>query len=413
MKRLIFLNRFFFPDHSATSQILSGLAFHLAAAGADVHVVTSQQLYDNPDARLPARDIVQGVQVHRVSTTQFGRSALLGRGIDYLSFYVAASRALAGLAHHGDIIVAKTDPPLVSIVAMRAVKRQGAYLVNWLQDLYPEVAVQLGVPFLNGPIARGLSYLRDRSLKAAAANVTVGQLMAERVLARGVAPERVHVIPNWSDDDEIAPVSRADNPLRQEWGLADKFVIGYSGNLGRAHEFSTVVAAAERLRAHADIVFLFIGGGHRLEELARRVDERGLKPSFRFIPYQDRASLKYSLGVPDVHWISLKPEVEGLIVPSKFYGIAAAGRPVIAITAKDGEIARLVDQHACGLVVEPGNAGALADALLALSSDTARLSAMGDRARAMLDAHFTRRQAFERWAQVLENVGKCATRPAA
>jgi glycosyltransferase involved in cell wall biosynthesis len=97
------------------------------------------------------------------------------------------------------------------------------------------------------------------------------------------------------------------------------------------------------------------------------------------------------------------------MVPSKFYGIAAAGRPIIAITAKDGEIARLVEEHACGLVIEPGNAGALADALLALSSDTPRLSAMGGRARAMLDAHFTRRQAFERWVQVIENVEKSAT----
>ena len=318
-------------------------------------------------------------------------------------------RSLIAVAGPGDVIVAKTDPPLLSVLAMPAAKRRGAHLINWLQDLYPEIAVQLGVPFLRGPIVQSISYLRDRSLRAAAANVTVGHGMAERLLARGVASERVHVIPNWSDDDEITPISRATNPLRQNRELADKFVVGYSGNLGRAHEFHTVVAAAERLRDHADIVFVFIGGGHRLDELTRRVDERCLKQSFRFFPYQDRASLKYSLSVPDVHWISLKPEVEGLMVPSKFYGIAAAGRPIIAITAKDGEIARLVEEHACGLVIEPGNAGALADALLALSSDTPRLSAMGGRARAMLDAHFTRRQAFERWVQVIENVEKSAT----
>src|SRR5262249_14342425 len=129
-----------------------------------------------------------------------------------------------------------------------------------------------------------------------------------------------------------------------------------------------------------------------------------LDQAFRFVPYQDRLLLKYSLAVADVHWLSLKPELEGLIVPSKFYGIAAAGRPVIAITAKDGEIARLVRGHHCGFVVEPGDAVALADLLLRLCADAAGVAAMGRRARAMLDAHFTRRQAFDRWRALLAEI---------
>jgi colanic acid biosynthesis glycosyl transferase WcaI len=113
----------------------------------------------------------------------------------------------------------------------------------------------------------------------------------------------------------------------------------------------------------------------------------------------------YSLSVPDVHWISLRPEVKGLVVPSKFYGIACAGRPVIAITARNGEIAWLVEQHGCGLVIEPGRAETLAEALTLLAADDARTAAMGARARAILDAHFTRRQAFERWRPLLDRVG--------
>ena len=165
MKRLIFLNRFFFPDHSATSQILSDLAFHLAASGREVHVITSQQLYDDPEAQLPAQEIVEGVHIHRVSSTRFGRSALLGRGIDYLSFYASMWRSVLGLADRGDILVAMTDPPLTSVLAMRAAERRGAQLVNWLQDIFPEVAIQLGVPFLKGPISQGLLHIRDTSLK--------------------------------------------------------------------------------------------------------------------------------------------------------------------------------------------------------------------------------------------------------
>jgi glycosyltransferase involved in cell wall biosynthesis len=405
MKRLIFLNRFFFPDHSATSQILSGLAFHLAECGREVHVVTSQQLYDDPSAGLPAREVIRGVHVHRVATTRFGRSTLSGRGVDYLSFYNSTWRALLVLAERDDILVVKTDPPLVSIIAMRAAKKRRAHLVNWLQDIYPEVAARLGVPLLNGPIGRGLSHLRDRSLRAAAANVVVGDRMAERLLSRGISPDRVHVIPNWSDDDKIFPLRHADNPLRREWGLEDRFVVAYSGNLGRAHEFDTVLSAAERLRAHPTVVFLFIGGGYQFDQLARCVNERGLDRIFRFVPYQDQSLLRRSLCVADVHWISLKPELEGLIVPSKFYGIAAAGRPIIAITDKDGEIARLVEQHGCGLVTAPGQADELAETIARLSTQAERVAEMGSRARAMLEAHFTRRQAFRRWRAVLEDVG--------
>ena len=148
-----------------------------------------------------------------------------------------------------------------------------------------------------------------------------------------------------------------------------KFVVGYSGNLGRAHEFDTILAASEHFRNDPNIIFLFIGGGHRSDELARRVKAQELSHKFRFLPYQRDEDLKYSLSVPDVHWISLRPELEGLIVPSKFYGIAAAGRPIIAVTAKNGEIASLVRAYDCGVVVEPGNSDELAKVITDLSKN--------------------------------------------
>jgi colanic acid biosynthesis glycosyl transferase WcaI len=145
MKRVFFLNRYFFPDHSATSQILSQLAFHLAESGRNIHVITSQQIYDNPGACLAAQEVLRGVTIHRISSTQFGRSALLGRAIDYLSFYVAAWRLLFATADRGDILVPMTDPPLLSIIGMRVARRRRAHLVNWLQDIYPEIAAALNV----------------------------------------------------------------------------------------------------------------------------------------------------------------------------------------------------------------------------------------------------------------------------
>jgi len=404
MKRIIFANRYFFPDHSATSQILGDLAFHLAGRGNAVHVITSRQRYDDPGARLPETETIAGVTVHRVATTRFGRSALAGRAVDYLSFYAAVRRSILAIAKPGDILVAKTDPPLLGIVAMHAGRKRSLHLVNWLQDLYPEVAVQLGLPLSGGLVGRGLARLRDASLKAADANVVVGSRMADRIRQRGIAPDRIHVIANWCADDEIRPVARSDNPLRREWGLEQQFVVGYSGNLGRAHEFDTVLAAAERV-GDEGTVFLMIGGGAKFEELARRVKERRLTHRFRFVSYQERPLLKYSLSVPDVHWLSLKPELEGLIVPSKFYGIAAAGRPIVAITAPDGEIARLVQAHDCGIVIAPGDAAGLAAALTGLGGNASERLAIGVRARNMLDAHFTRRQALTRWESLLTAIG--------
>jgi colanic acid biosynthesis glycosyl transferase WcaI len=404
MKRIIFLNRFFFPDHSATSQILGDLAFHLAGAGHDVHVITSRQRYDQPAARLPRSETIDGVAVHRISGTYFGRTALSGRGLDYLSYYAGAWRRILAVARRGDILVAKTDPPLACVPAMWAAERRGLRLVNWLQDLYPEVAIELGVPFAGSQLGRVLYRLRDAALRNAAANAVVGEQMADRLRARGIAAESIHVIPNWCDDDAIRPLAAIDNPLRREWGLEDRFVIGYSGNLGLAHEFDTVLAAAEHLRNDTRFLFLCVGSGRKFDDLVRAVARRRLERSFRFRPDQERNRLGSALGVADVHWISLLPQLEGLVVPSKLYGIAAAGRPVIAITAADGEIATLVRRHDCGIVVAPGNSDGLAAALTRLAAAPDSLAAMGRRARAMLDTQYTRRHGLERWRTLLEAI---------
>ncbi len=329
--------------------------------------------------------------------------------MDYLSFYWSVLREARGLIGPGDVLVAETDPPLISVIGMLAASRRQAHLINWLQDLFPEIAVRLGVPGISGFPSWLMSLLRDRSLRTAAVNVVLGQSMHRRVVARGVAETRVRVIENWADEDEIRPVPPAENPLREAWGLEDKFVIGYSGNLGRAHEFDTLLAASELLRREERIVFLFIGGGYRIDDLVATVRERGLGHLYRFQPYQDRVQLRLSLSVPDVHWISLKPELEGLIFPSKFYGIAAAGRPVLAIMSERGEISELVREHGCGFVVEPGQADTLAGLIVKLSHDPELVHDMGRRARGLLEARFSRRRALARWQALLREV--CAKAP--
>jgi colanic acid biosynthesis glycosyl transferase WcaI len=405
MKRIIFLNRFFFPDHSATSQILSDLAFHLSLAGNDVSVITSQQQYLDSRAGLPTLENVRGVTIHRVPTTQFGRANLLGRGFDYASFYGSVWRLVKRIASAGDILVAKTDPPMLGALAMHAARASDARLVNWLQDLYPEIAMRLGVPFFNGPLGGVLTRLRDSSLRSARANVVIGERMAATLRAQAIPPERIRVIQNWCADPSITPYPQdTENLLRRAWGLRGKLVFGYSGNLGRAHEFETVLEAAGALRDQPNIVFLIIGGGHFVKALSSRVRDLHLEDKFMFQPYQQQASLNNTLNLPDLHWISLKPQLEGLIVPSKFYSIAAAGKPMVIISAKDGELATLVQRHQCGFVVAPGDAAGLARLLRRLADERIALIPLGRAARIMSDTYFSREQAFQRWQEVLEDV---------
>jgi glycosyltransferase involved in cell wall biosynthesis len=402
--RILFVNRFYYPDHSATAQLLTDLAEALAARGWTITVIASQLRYDDITAKLKRYEDHSGVAIHRVRTTRFGRSGLAGRAIDYLSFYVMAFFAVLILARRRDVVVAKTDPPMLSVVIALASRLRGARLVNWLQDLYPEVAAELGVAVMRGPVGAMLQRLRNASLRSAICNVAIGERMSERLLEQGVPPARVRVMHNWTDEESIRPVASACLALRDDWGLRRRFVVGYSGNLGRAHEAETVLGAAHLLREGGNVVFLMIGKGRESERLEARVVADGLSSCFQFRPYQPRERLGESLGVADIHWLSLRPELEGLIVPSKFYGIAAAGRPVIAVSDPDGEIGRLVTRQDCGVVIRPGDSVALAEAIRTLAADPARVAAMGQAARTMVERDYGRGAAFDRWERLLSEV---------
>ena len=400
LPRLIFINRYFHPDQSATSRLLSDLAFALADAGHEILILTSRQRYDDPEARLPACEVRGRVEVHRLAGTRFGRITLLGRAIDYVSFYVSMAIGLLKLARAGDTIVPMTDPPMLSLIVVPIARLKDCRIINWLQDLYPEVALAVGTPFLRPIVAKFIKVIRDRSLRAADCNVVIATAMAERVSTLDVKKEHIRVIHNWVDDHTLSPIPAHENPLRRAWGLEDKFVVGYSGNLGRVHDIDTILLASAEL-VDCQIVFLCIGGGAQYEALKDTVEKRRLTQLFRFMPYQSETDLPYSLSAADVHWLSHKPEFEGLVFPSKFYGIAAVGRPIIAITSRQSELAKLVSQYQCGLVVEQGDGKTLALELKGLKAAPELCSAMGAHARAMLEARFTRAQAIDAWAQTL------------
>jgi glycosyltransferase involved in cell wall biosynthesis len=371
--RILFVNRFFHPDHSATSQMLSDLSFHLAERGWRVEVVTSRQRYDDASARLPPREIVNGVDVRRVWSTRFGRGFLPGRAVDYATFYISAFFALLRRAGRDTTIVALTDPPLISVVAALAAMMRRATLINWTQDLFPEVAEALGMRAL-----RVLRRVRDWSLRRAKFNVALGDLMAAR-LPRGV------VIHNWADAS-LHPVEIPHS----------RFVVGYSGNLGRAHDAQTMLAAMRKLRDDDGIEFLITGGGAQLNEL--RAEQL---PNVRFAGYAPREQLSESLSSADAHLVTLLPSLEGLIVPSKFYGILAVARPVLFAGARDGELARIITAHECGYVIAPGDGEELSRRIRELAGDRDRAREIGLRGRRLYEEKFAPEIAFASWERIL------------
>ena len=424
--RLYFINRYFYPDHSATSQLLSDLVFALAERGHSITVVTSRLSYDDPTARLTRRETVRGVDVVRLATTGFGRAGLVGRAADYVTFGLAAAWLLLWRLRRGDIVVTKTDPPLLSLVTSPIARLRGARAVNWLQDVFPEVATALGMARgrLSGAALAILHRLRNRALRKASLNIAIGDRMAMEVRRLGVAPGKVRVIPNWSDGRSIRPISAQHNHLRTEWGLQGKFVVGYSGNLGRAHDIATIldaigmnaregmvslVAASTTTDANgisaardAQVSWLFVGGGAQLQKLKAETDRRsGCEVMFQ--PYQPREVLSESLSVPDVHLITLRPALEGLIVPSKYYGIAAAGRPAIFIGDPDGEIARILKESDTGIAVAEGDGPALIRAVRDLASNPERCEAMGRRARGLFEAKYDFAFAVEAWEDAISS----------
>jgi colanic acid biosynthesis glycosyl transferase WcaI len=410
--RVILINRYFYPDLSATSEMVSGLAFGLARRKVRVIVVASRLRYENRARGLyPSRESINDVQIHRVWTSSLGRSFALGRSIDYLSFFFAAGWQLWKLARRRDLIVAKTDPPLLSVMAAPIAKLRGAKLVNWLQDIFPEVAEALHLGGRPGSVAFSMMHpFRNWSLRMADMNVVVGQTMATRLLGLGVGPKGIRVIHNWSDEALVFPIASAQNAIRQSWAPQARFLVVYAGNLGRAHDIDTILEAMTMLNERAlksltndiarQILFIFVGGGAQRARLEREVLRRRLA-NVRLHPYQPRERLAETLSVADLHLVSLNPKLEGLVVPSKFYGIAAAGRPTLFIGAPDGEIARLIDEARCGFTVSSGDGEAVVDRILQLAETPELCAELGARARTAFEQHWTKDRAIEQWQQVL------------
>ncbi len=396
--RVVLLNQYYAPDDAATAQLLADLGEGLAAAGHDVDAICSHRAYADPSRTYPSRETLNGVRVRRTRCTGFGRGSMIGRILDYVTFLFGAGMALA-FQPRPDVVVSLSTPPMVALLGLGLARLRRARSLYWVMDVYPDVAVELGALKRGSLGDRLVGGISRTALRGSDEVVALGETMAEKL--RDAGARRISVIHNWADGETIQPRPLAGHPLREAWGWDGRFVVLYSGNMGMAHEFETVLDAAEQLRDRPEILFAFIGGGPRRAEVEAEVERRKLT-SFEFRPYVDRDRLGESLTAGDVHLVTLRDRMPGLLVPSKIYGILAAGRPTLYVGPDEGEIATIVAEGDCGRRVPLGQAEALARTIRSYADDPVGIEREGAAARRSFEERFTRGRSLARFLRLID-----------
>jgi glycosyltransferase involved in cell wall biosynthesis len=398
--RVLFINRFYHPDLSATSRLLTQLTEDMANQGPDITVITSRFSYLGGTDAWPEHDQHKGVTITRVWSTHFGRRSGVGRLVDYLSFFMSAFWVVV-CTKRVDWLIVLADPPMLSVLAAVAKKLLKCRAACWLQDVFPEIAIQNGL-LKQGVFSWWISRVARWSLESLDRVVVVGRCMEQKLLQEGFSGRNLVRIPNWADGTQLLPLDRTSNPFVSDHGLQQRFVLMYSGNLGIVHEVDTVENVLRCTNVLTHFTVCVIGDGAHRGHLERVAQEEQWS-HVQFLPYQPEEMLRFSLTAAHVHLVTLKPDMRGLSVPSKIYGILAAGRPVIFIGPEESEAATIVREAQCGYVIRPGDHQAVVKALISYRDDRALVQEHGHRARAYFDAHCSRQLGTEQFVQLLRS----------
>ena len=394
--RILVLNQYYWPGVEATAHLLAELCEALSE-DFEITVVTGRL---RGRTELPARQERNGVAIVRTKSTAYDRAQLLHRALNYVTYLLSALRTSFALPRV-DVVVTGTDPPVVGDLGMIVARRHRAPLVVISEDVFPEIAVALHR--LENPwLVRLLRVLVRRYLRRADRVVAIGDTMRHRLEEKGARPERLRVIPNWTDVSALVPGDKA-NEWSRAHGFHDGFVVMHSGNVGHAQDLDSLIRAATLLRDIDDLRIAIIGTGARhaqLVELAERLETDHV----RFLSFQPREALPQTLAAANVHVVGLARGLAGYVVPSRVYGVLSAGRPVIVAAEDESETAQLVREAGCGIVVPPGDPLALAEAIRSCYDGVYDLSEMGRLAREYAEAHADTRHAVARYRELLAEV---------
>jgi colanic acid biosynthesis glycosyl transferase WcaI len=341
--RITLINQAFHPDVVSSGQHLADLAVGLAEHGHEVTVITSRRAYDDPTKKFPGFEIWRGIKIHRVFNTGLGKKAKWRRAADFLTFLLSCCWRLV-LLKKTDVVVALTSPPLVSVIAAGYARLSGIKFCYWIMDLNPDEAIAAGWLSPDSFAAKCLERLSRFSLQNSAAIVVLDTFMEKRILAKGIAAEKIAVIPPWSHDSEVQFDAAGRAQFRKAHGLENKFVVMYAGNHSPCHPLDTILAAVKELAGSApDISFCFVGGGSEHRHVKNFAQENNLS-NVLCLPYQPLDQLAGVLSAADLHLVVMGDPFVGLVHPCKAYNLLRVNAPILYMGPKPSHISEILDQ---------------------------------------------------------------------
>ncbi len=398
----------FFNTFEPVNSFYRDLLPFLADRGIEVEVIVSRAEYRPGRRSLDDSLNHPQIQIKYIPVGQLRLGGKLQKAWIGLTYMVgAAIQTLFGRAT--DLNFFLTQPPLFSIwgYILKIIRRQ-RYCIQ-VMDIYPDVAMQSGMLVKTALLAQMFTMLSRFALRHANQVIVIGHCMQERLHQAGVSLERMQVIPNWVNEIEVYPVPSDQNQLQSALGLEDTFVVLYSGNIGVPHFFDDLLEVARQLQNTPRLRFVFIGNGARLQEIEQAKETYNLS-NILLLPFQPIERLAHSLNLGDVHFVSLRSGFEGLVVPSKTYGVLASGRPVIYQGSSSGEIAQMLVEEDVGTVVPCNDVEGLKQTILRYVNQPNLCRRQGSKALALSEGSYSRHQALERYARVLKianlNLGK-------
>lgn len=410
--KILLVSLVFAPDGVSTAILLTELAAQLRQIGHDLVVVTTTPHYNQDIDSLNAQPLYprwgsflmqsdcRGIRVYHARVRPKGKR-VLSRLFDYINFHVIGTLAGLRLGGKYDIVLAPSPPLTVGLSAMiLAWARRVPFIYN-VQEIYPDLAVELGV-LKNRPLIRFFECLERFIYARAKIVVVISERFRQRLLAKGVPAEKIAVIPNFVDVNEVQPGER-HNDFSRRHRLDQSFVVQYAGNIGLTQDFETIIAAAQLLKDIPEVHFLIVGDGARRTWLVQQIEELKLR-NMRWLPYQPRSIMPQLYASSDICLVPLRHSMARDTFPSKIYTIMAAGRPALVSADPDSELAAVVGQSKCGAAVSPGDPVAMTDAIRAMHSRRDELREMGQRGRQFVEKNHSPQAVANQYHALIESI---------
>ncbi|NVN90096.1 MAG: glycosyltransferase family 4 protein [Desulfuromonadales bacterium] len=398
-----FLSEVYYPDEQGTAFYTTGIAEGLASSH-DVHVLCSCPTVTARGSRVARKEVRNGVTIERCMGTTLNKDILPLRLINILTYSVATLVKALVSVKRGDVVIAVTSPPSSPFMAQLVAWCRGATCILRLEDVYPEILVATGMIAPKGFMDTCLGLLNRILFTSADRIVVLGRDMKALSEKRhGSGGSNISIIRSWADTDVVFPAPKSENSLLGELGLTDRFVVSCVGNMGRAQAIEFIFEAVSLLKDDNTIHFLFIGSGSKRGWMETEIERRGLK-NVTIVGQRPRSEQSVFLNACDISLISLLPGVTGAGVPSRTYNLMAAGKPIIAVTREDSEVALLVREEGIGWVVPPVDADDLAQAVLAARADSGRLQRMGVQAYAAAKEKFSREKILDEYRDLISTL---------